>query len=838
MQKSILKLDSNRNVKAFPNLKISLLNDPLVKTDQGELLVYDRRKKDCFSFDKMEYKGYQSIPKGVMSNQTNGSKHTFYNIKNSTLFNLSNDSVQNEIEIRDDIRKIYRLKNKHLWIPLEKNGIYAFDENLNPLFQNRVLYKDHFISAVFQDQENNIWLGTFNNGLLFIPNTNLLTIRSDKQKDNYAVVNTLDNKNFLIGTYNGAIYSIDETLNTKKIYQNEIKSDLTFPLEGSPYFITQSKSNSMILKNRLKDASIHRTLLSACKKVIPLGERKYIIISQLWVSLLELHPDSDEFNRNPIRTQKRLLKLYRSTTGIVDSTQQYLYICNGKGVVRYDLEKLLNSTILKGIPNIPKNTYQKHFLYKENNFVATSIAPLHDGFAIGTLNHGVLFLQNDSIVPYSQLNSSLNSLVIKKIKYQNNQLYISTDSSFEIWDLHNNSMQKLNSAEGITNSTVRDFALTNKLLCLITPNGLQVIELDNIKSDKSLPKQYSIQTLVNGTPVSLQEHQEFKSHENHLLFSVFAPSFLLKDLIQYKYRLSGVDKKWQYQQFSENEIEYKSLPPGEYLFELSLVADNKEQVLTPIQFSILPPIWLRPWFITLSSLFFLGLVFIIYKIALKKQSQKTEREKQLVQFKLRAIQSQMNPHFIFNALNSIQDFVLQGDIENSYDYINDFSDLTRKTLSYSNLDFIDLKEEIEVLQLYLTLEQLRFKKDFSFTMDNRVTQSIKLPPMIIQPFVENAIVHGLFHSENSKKLNITFEYKEHLICTIKDNGIGRKKAEEILKRQRRKHESFSSKAIRNRLNIFNELYKKDFKIVYNDLYKDSEPIGTEVVLTIPVKNNP
>ncbi|MEY3238491.1 MAG: hypothetical protein RI883_2592, partial [Bacteroidota bacterium] len=138
--------------------------------------------------------------------------------------------------------------------------------------------------------------------------------------------------------------------------------------------------------------------------------------------------------------------------------------------------------------------------------------------------------------------------------------------------------------------------------------------------------------------------------------------------------------------------------------------------------------------------------------------------------------------------------------------------------------------------LYLSLEKLRFKKDFNYTILLNNVDDIMLPPLLIQPFIENALIHGLLHKEGMKNLTISFELQENLICRIEDNGVGREKSKAIKLRQRSEHESFSGKAIQNRFEILSNVFEGKFGYVYEDLYENNVGIGTRVTLTIPIKH--
>lgn len=197
----------------------------------------------------------------------------------------------------------------------------------------------------------------------------------------------------------------------------------------------------------------------------------------------------------------------------------------------------------------------------------------------------------------------------------------------------------------------------------------------------------------------------------------------------------------------------------------------------------------------------------------------------------------MNPHFIFNALNSIQDLVLKQDTDATYDSIVLFAELIRNALSYSNQDFISINKELQFLNVYLQLEKLRFGKEFNYRISYNENNDLEVPSLLIQPFIENALVHGLLHKPGKKELNIKFSFTQNkLQCIITDNGIGRVKAKEIGERQGNHHESFALGAIEKRLEIFKKQYNQNIGYSIEDLYLDGAASGTKVVVIMPFKN--
>ena len=201
---------------------------------------------------------------------------------------------------------------------------------------------------------------------------------------------------------------------------------------------------------------------------------------------------------------------------------------------------------------------------------------------------------------------------------------------------------------------------------------------------------------------------------------------------------------------------------------------------------------------------------------------------------LKAIQSQMNPHFIFNALNSIQTFVLKGEVDNSYTYINRFADLIRTTLSFSDLELVSFKEEIELLDNYLSLEKLRFREDFDYQITTNTIPELSIPPLLLQPLIENALIHGLLHKPTGRYLELSFNFKnDQLSCEITDNGIGREAAKAINLRKNKKHKSFATKALKRRFEYLSRRFNKEFDFQYIDLFEDGEATGTKVVVSLP-----
>lgn len=239
------------------------------------------------------------------------------------------------------------------------------------------------------------------------------------------------------------------------------------------------------------------------------------------------------------------------------------------------------------------------------------------------------------------------------------------------------------------------------------------------------------------------------------------------------------------------------------------------------------------------------LLFSFFKIrvnTIKKQNQilteKIELESALQKSTLTGIKAQMNPHFIFNALNTIQSYIYLNDKKAAGDYLVSFSELTRYILEMSNREKIPLSDEIKALHLYLKLEKMRFEEDFSYEINTvgNISDTIMIPSMLIQPYVENAIKHGLLHKKGLKTVQVIFtQNANYLTVEVIDNGIGIEASEKINAIRNKKHESFASEANKKRIEILNSNTKNNIGIETITLKNEHhQTIGTKIIIKIPI----
>tara|TARA_B100001109_G_scaffold255538_1_gene259113 strand:+ start:9784 stop:11856 length:2073 start_codon:yes stop_codon:yes gene_type:complete len=322
------------------------------------------------------------------------------------------------------------------------------------------------------------------------------------------------------------------------------------------------------------------------------------------------------------------------------------------------------------------------------------------------------------------------------------------------------------------------------------------------------------------------KHEQGKHEEAFSLLQTFK---LFEDSISN----SQLEKKLMEKSISYEYEKEKAVQAAEHEAELTLAEEKSKTQELLIIISVLVGAVIL---IALLSIYSQLKTIKKQKVALKEAYRELEIRKndEVLASNFKALQSQMNPHFIFNALNSIQNFVLKGKVDDSYTYINKFADLIRTTLSFSELELVSFEEEKALLENYLSLEKLRFRDHFDYELKCEDIPALSLPPMLLQPLIENALVHGLLHKPKDRFLSLVFQFDENgFRCELTDNGIGREASQVINKRQNSKHKSFALGALKRRFDYLSRRMNLEAGFTYVDLYEDGKASGTKVLVQIP-----
>jgi two-component sensor histidine kinase len=339
-------------------------------------------------------------------------------------------------------------------------------------------------------------------------------------------------------------------------------------------------------------------------------------------------------------------------------------------------------------------------------------------------------------------------------------------------------------------------------------------------------------------------HLKLSHHQNTLTFSFSAPEFFFPERIEYAYQLVPIDKDWHYTNYFNHKTIYTKLAPGNYKFLLKSQIQGGNWDAKPVEYIIIiePAWWQTNWFKLLCLL--LGALLIMYLIGKriqyirKTEQQKARHEKELLELESKALRAQMNPHFIFNCLNSIKSLIQQNENEKSVTYLTTFSKLIRTLFNNADKKEISLYDEIETCKLYMQLEAMRFDTKFSFTVqvdENIDLKSIQVPALIIQPFIENAIWHGIVPRNKGGRVSLSVVKKNGLAeIIIDDDGIGRESSHQNKPASAIAHQSKGVNLTQSRLELNNLLQQRQAKFEIIDK-KDGSGTATGTTVIIKVK---
>lgn len=793
---------------------------PPFTTDAGNIIYHLNNSdtmltytKGHFEFKQLTLNGKRFLKDCVLKSFQSNNRQFSLDLKTKEWYRF--DPVNFRLEQLPKENSIVRIGGTRIyetshgfWIAGSLPGICFFGQKTST--PDGLFFSSYFISDVFEDAEGNVLLSTFDKGILVIPDMNIPDVINRFENDPVTVLYSDDSGGLIMGTSQGKLLCYtDNGLSV-------LRSAGTRPVECVTGFSNQSMyvfdDGYIRLYNRLTGTTtdVHDASL---KDAAFVSETHFYLGTNRGIVEVNLR-------NNAVKT--RHLAKFSSRVHLMeyDPQHQLLYVSTALGLITID-----------------KSHNSKPLLYRQKELFPNGIH-VHNGLAyISSKEKGILVFKNGKFVRKIIPLINNRPVAVKRVIVYHNTLLANTYAGFFQFDLNGKLLRSISSAYGFPSNRVVDFILHRGKLWVSHSGGVQQIDPEYRSQGKVVQGLRIDKILVNNREVAIiGKHPVFSSDQRKFQFFFSSSTLRNRETMEFHYRLLGVDEHWNTADYHTRQVTYNALAPGTYTFQIRIKNQGHFSTSRSLTFTVAAPVYFRWWFITLAALLLTGAILFSYRWQLAIQQRKAERINELNASKLTAIQSQMNPHFIFNSLNSIQDLILKGDVEHSYSYITTFSNLVRRTLNYSEKDFIDFDQELKLLELYLSLEKLRFKKDFDYSIcTDEVKDDPMIPPLLIQPFVENALVHGLLHREGEKRLLIRFRMEDVLLCIIEDNGIGREAAVKIRQRQRSDHESFSGKAIRRRFEILSNAFGGAFGYEYEDLAENGIATGTRVTLRIPVK---
>jgi ligand-binding sensor domain-containing protein len=333
------------------------------------------------------------------------------------------------------------------------------------------------------------------------------------------------------------------------------------------------------------------------------------------------------------------------------------------------------------------------------------------------------------------------------------------------------------------------------------------------------------------------------SRNTHVIeFRYSSPDYSDKYNVYYQYRLEGGEDHWSVLK-KDGVVRYNMLPPGDYTFMVRAI-DASNQINPPVtyfRFSIQPFFYETTFGVFLLVLGGVVVVLLVFRMRVqfaRRRAMERERiRRKMAEIELKAVQSQMNPHFIFNSLNSLKYYLATEDLQKAEDYVDNFSSYLRRFLEISRESLVRIEDEVEMIRNYLDLENMRMHDVFEISI--RISPEVKsarIPSMLIQPYIENSVKHGISHADHKCYISVQlFSMNNEVVCLVEDNGIGRRNAENINKGAVRRI-SFGTRMVEEKVQVIRTLY--GVKITIDTIDKISvsgEPLGTLVIIKIPVR---
>ncbi len=759
-------------------------------------------------------------------------KHNFYYYKQED-FNL------NEFEFNDMLLD----DKKHLWFTTQKDAVEVlpdgsfnvypfelFENRFNQFVNNEIKIKYYYLNdptGSFDKYDRliknskypypNPYLTTENNEEKAIPATSLYKplkydVLIQKKLNELNAIKKDRYGNIWVGT-NVGVFKILKESNTIKYFDLE-GIDISNFVFGPKNELIVTSWNDLFIYHDIEDKR-SRKIYNYFDGITPVNiKRIKKIDDKIWfisesngIFLYDNGSFQSFFNSD---------ETYNSFNDLCFDQNGNIILGGKNGIIQ--ISELINDTIVNRL-----------ILSKKNNLLGTSIRWLNctnDNYLIAGTNSGI------NIIDLSQLYQK-GEITLKKIgKNQgftdfSGKISAITDDN-HLWIGTHNHLIKGN-INNILDSPYHEYSLY-----------IKSIEVNNESINHS---QDTIIDKWSGIP---KTKLIFPSNRNSISFNFDVIRFLDYDNIAYSYKLEGSSQDWT-EITKERRAVFQNLKPGDYRFRIKAIntTNQSNSHELAINFTIKRPYWSRWWFYIPASimiiLFIWFIIFLRTKNIKKRERHLTEISERIAEFEMKALRAQMNPHFIFNAINSIQNYMLDNDIDSALGYLSDFAKLIRITLENVSKRNITLDEELNYLKYYLNLEKMRFDKKFEveFILPPELEQrKIEIPPMVIQPFVENAIKHGFIYNKDDAKLKLEFKFiKENILkCIIEDNGIGRKKSRELNRNNNKSHQSKGTFITHERLSLLNQTQpKKGYKINTIDLYDEYNlPCGTRVEITLPV----
>jgi len=838
-----------KNSNRLPDYNISFVPQHITKLEKlsnNDLVVLTTTGLYNFNNEVLRKLNIKDLPDSTVYCLTKGDDGSYFIGTKGCIYKIKNNQIVKQFKINlytesNEVTAILKDKNNNIWFSIMNSGFFLIPYGTDKIVDigTKMNLQNTLVNNYLEDNEGNIWVSTFGKGVYCLNNLYLKSFNENDGLSNNNVYSIAKEKSgrLVIGTFNGV-----NVLENGKFVQVKGNSGQTLTENiysiinyNNEFYICGSFGGSKIINLSYKGIKFYKMVpASFCKT----SDGTYLFGN--WNNSITINYEFKTEREGTIQffIIGDTTKINR-VNQIFEDSQKNIWIGTGLGICK--VSKLSFQS--------PKSKWEK-MVFPTNPVLNSRIKSIFQDD-----NNRIWIASEKGVASYNLKDDSVKTFQNVDGYDLSSSTSIVSDSKKRIWIgnmkglylLEGNSVKLLNRQIGLPSDEILSlfFDKGNNQLYIGTSNGISFLDVRLFDNYIFPSPEVKIMSIKAGDSIFTSQNKlVFKPKQNHVYLEFKALSFSSPGSVKYKYNLNG-----EWSETNHDFLDFISLEKGKYKLEIMAKSLNSD--------------WGKPCYLsfevnprfTETIVFRLGIILIVvtisilfaaWRLRLKNEKDKEELEltERINELKHQALSAMMNPHFIFNSLNSVQYLINCKRNEEAIDYVAMMAKLIRKNLDTAGQGFILLSEEIARLKLYLNLEKLRFQESFSYEINTGTdvdVNAIMIPNMIIQPFVENTLWHGIINTSIKGLVTILFSFEEvdidsklcrSLIIKVTDNGVGIKEAK---KNKKEDHISKGIQIIEERLRLLSTKMKLPQPIMLEDMStRNDNSQGTEVIISLPL----
>lgn len=823
--KGILTIEKNGNATLLsPKSALNYLIE-----DNQQVFSYQRNPKESTieiskngTNQTYAFAGAEKINSGFSYSTKSGDLIVFQDFE---VLLLEGNTIKNKISTTNRFAFV-KEENGIFVIGLVQGGMHI-SESVEAFFEGKseVYFPEYAVTDFLRDSEGGYWFSTIERGVFYCPDLKLVHYGESFGLNDlsYLSVTIKNDSSFYVLSDKRHVYLIDIKNNT---------------LEKMPEF------GQTIYPNDIQWCAETNRLFCLGYKLLEFKDGRWITI--------------EDSKTGKFKGNKHIDKIKGETIFYASGKNGFCVYDYGLGKVLFSGDEKVSSD---WIQSVHKSKQGQTWIGASNGLFilengklnrpkirnellslrVNDIAELPDGrLVISTLGAGLLILDGMELEKLTEENGMATNMVGALEVDEFGRIWAAGKRGLHLITKNENgwNIRVFDKQDGLPDTEVIDLDVTLDQIAFSTPKGVCFLPKETFTEASSpKPKILFNSILVNGVNLVAGSDVELNPQQNEVVFNYHSICFKYPNNMKFGYKILGISDKWMFT--SGPKLFISDMKPGKY--EVILQTTNSAAAASnelKVKIAVRNHIWSSWWFVTFTLLLICLSLYVLFLAILKIARKNDLNEKKLIQLERSALQAQMNPHFIFNALNSIQSYIAGNENDKATRYLAKFSRLIRMMLNHSLAGKISLTDEIESLTIYMELEQMRFKNKFEFqiTIDDEInTDTVQIPPLLIQPYLENAIIHGLAQTRSQGRINLYYLLQDnYLLVTVTDNGIGIEASLNQKTKHSALHKSVGMSITQKRLELLDNV-DNDKKVKIEEITdRTGQVLGTKVEVMIKI----